>query len=53
MARACIIGKRAVGAPDLLVEVVGRYSSRKDRVFRRELYARQGIREYWIVDPLE
>ncbi len=53
MARACIIGKRAEGAPDLVVEVVGRYSSRKDRVFRRQLYARHGVRECWLVDPLE
>lgn len=49
--RAAIVAGRVEGAPDLAVEVVSRYSARKDRVFRLRLYARLGIGEYWIADP--
>lgn len=37
------------GAPTLVAEVVSH--SRTDRVRKRELYARHGIGEYWVVDP--
>lgn len=39
------------GPPDLAIEVASTYSSRKDRILRVDLYARFGIREYWLVDP--
>jgi Uma2 family endonuclease len=37
------------GAPTLAAEVVSH--SRTDRVRKRDLYARHGIGEYWVVDP--
>lgn len=37
------------GVPTLLVEVVS--DSRMDRRVKRDLYARHGIPEYWVVDP--
>ena len=37
------------GSPTLVVEVVS--DPRMDRVRKRELYARHGVPEYWIVDP--
>lgn len=46
-----ITGKNVQGPPDLAVEVISPYSARKDRILRIRLYARSGIREYWIVDP--
>lgn len=46
-----ITEKNVQGAPDLAVEVVSPWSVRKDRSLRFKLYARFGIREYWIVDP--
>jgi Uma2 family endonuclease len=41
------------GAVDLVVEVVSRSSRAKDTVRLPPLYAKAGVRELWIADPLE
>jgi Uma2 family endonuclease len=47
-----IIEKRAIfGAPDLLVEFLSPSSVRRDRHTKMNLYARFGVKEYWIGDP--
>ncbi|MEZ4713179.1 MAG: Uma2 family endonuclease [Caldilineaceae bacterium] len=40
------------GAPELAIEVLsyGEKQERRDRQFKRKLYATQGVHEYWIVD---
>jgi Uma2 family endonuclease len=49
---AGIIQRRAIfGVPDLLVEIVSPSSVRRDRYDKKELYARFGVKEYWIGDP--
>ena len=44
------------GAPDLIVEVVSEKSvanAQKDTVEKFEIYAANGVREYWLARPLE
>ncbi|HEY3915449.1 MAG TPA: Uma2 family endonuclease [Verrucomicrobiae bacterium] len=47
-----ILQRRAVfGAPDLVVEMISPSSVRRDRYEKMSLYARFGVKEYWIGDP--
>ncbi len=49
--RAHIITEDNVqGAPDLVVEILSPSTANRDRTFKRSLYARHGVKEYWIVD---
>lgn len=39
------------GAPDLIVEVLSPGTHKRDTKYKKELYERCGVREYWIVNP--
>jgi len=41
------------GAPELLVEILSRSTTRHDRISKMQVYARHHVHWYWIVDPLE
>ena len=37
--------------PNLVVEVLSRSTAARDRGRKREVFARFGVPEYWIIDP--
>ena len=40
------------GAPDLVVEILSPGTEERDKGYKKGLYARYGVREYWIIDPM-
>ena len=46
-------GDKVTGAPVLVIEILspGADNARRDRIAKRQLYAKYGVKEYWIVDP--
>ena len=49
--RGIITEANVSGAPDLVVEILSPSTAERDRELKLNLYARHGVREYWIVDP--
>lgn len=41
------------GAPDLVAEVLSPSTMRNDKTYKKDMYARCGVREYWLVSPDE
>jgi hypothetical protein len=44
-------GKRCLGAPDLIIEILSPGNSKKELKNKYELYQEAGVREYWLVHP--
>jgi len=52
--RLDIIGEKCIqGAPDLVVEIISEQTAYRDTIQKKMLYAKFGVREYWIVAPHE
>ena len=50
--RLHIISEQKVnGAPDVVIEIISESTESRDRGFKFKLYAKEGVKEYWIVDP--
>jgi len=41
------------GAPDWIAEVLSPGTARHDRLVKLPVYERAGVREVWLVDPIE
>jgi Uma2 family endonuclease len=39
------------GPPDLVIEILSPSTGQRDLGIKRNLYAKYGVREYWIIDP--
>ena len=48
-----IVRDQIWGAPDLVVEVLSSATRRRDRTLKSRWYRRYGVREYWLIDPVE
>ena len=38
------------GAPDRVIEILSPSTAERDRIFKRALYARHGVKEYWMAN---
>lgn len=45
--------KGCLGAPDLVVEILSPGNSKKEVRIKYELYEESGVKEYWIINPVE
>jgi Uma2 family endonuclease len=53
-ARTSIIGEANIqGAPDLVVEIASESTAHRDAIQKKMLYARFGVKEFWVVAPKE
>ena len=41
------------GVPDMVIEILSPSNTNNDRITKFQLYHRAGVREYWIVDPMD
>jgi len=39
------------GAPDILVEILSPSTKENDQIFKKQIYEKFGVKEYWIIDP--
>ena len=46
-----VVGKFLRIVPNLVVEILSPTTARKDRIDKKSVYERNGVDEYWIVDP--
>ena len=44
-------GKRCIGAPDWIIEIVSPSTWKQDYIIKADKYLLAGVREYWIIDP--
>lgn len=45
--------KGCLGAPDLIIEILSPGNSKKEMKYKFELYEEAGVKEYWVVHPLD
>lgn len=45
--------KGIYGSPDLIVEILSPSTAKNDKGYKKQLYEKSGIKEYWIISPKE
>lgn len=50
-AKAVLTPERAVGAPELVIEIASPGTRKRDETIKKRLYERMGVDEYWFFDP--
>lgn len=45
--------KGCIGAPDLIIEILSPGNSKKEIRLKYEVYEEAGVKEYWIINPVE
>ena len=57
---ACVICDRSklddkgcLGAPDIVVEILSPGNNKRDLKYKYEIYEEAGVKEYWVLDPVE
>ena len=48
-----IDGRGCIGPPDLIVEILSPGNSEKDVKLKYDVYEKAGVKEYWIIYPVE
>ncbi|MDZ5471981.1 Uma2 family endonuclease [Bacillus sp. 31A1R] len=43
--------KKIMGAPDIIIEILSPSTSNNDKIRKKAVYERFGVKEYWIADP--
>lgn len=51
--RNFILENKIEGAPDLVVEVLSPTTAYYDLKHKKSIYEKHGVKEYWIVDPID
>ncbi len=52
--RLNIVGEKKIeGPPDLIIEILSPQTAYYDLRTKKDTYERSGVKEYWIVDPLQ
>ncbi|MFZ2955930.1 MAG: Uma2 family endonuclease [Candidatus Ozemobacteraceae bacterium] len=41
------------GAPDLIIEIISPSSASRDHLKKKSIYERHGVKEYWLVHPVD
>ena len=49
--RDILTDKHIQGAPALVIEILSPGTRKRDQTLKRQLFDREGVREYWMVDP--
>ncbi|MCI9245769.1 MAG: Uma2 family endonuclease [Clostridia bacterium] len=45
--------RKITDAPSFIIEILSPSTSRKDRLEKMNLYQKYGVKEYWIIDPVD